>query len=542
MNLLACLNSSEWTVAEYAQFVALARQQGHAVATWVDPNALPPESTTAFDLVVHFGVFRSRHNPGGIPVRVGRPGDLDSDDQVITLQTLYLRLNIFLSSVPKTDVVPHVHVRLPPAADDQSAAHAQQNPTIVYAWESREDRPPRFMAPRRRGPLCGLPPCRYVGPLRDTAGYGEAARHQLWALFRAGLDVRAVAVNETVPLTSWARGEVTLEDATEALINRGFEAGQEKPGLHIYHLPPNLAMLHRAGEGKHICAVVWETSEMPAEWREPLNSFDQTWVPTAWQKDVFERGGVRNVAVVPFHLDPKWFPQFGPSILPGPPRREAETVFYSIFQWSERKAPERLLAAYLTAFTSRDPVRLVLKTYPYSGRPDDFAVIADRVQRVVDSVRYPEGLQPPRIDLVVNHLSRDELLALHRGCDVFVSLHRGEGWGLPIHEALLMGNPVIFTDISAPRELWQRPAFTADAAVHRVPFMLTPVRDLDHGLFRCDQVWGEPNVLVAQQMMQDLHRRLRPDPDLCRRVGRSFNLQDFARVVKEAFAQLAEVA
>lgn len=112
---------------------------------------------------------------------------------------------------------------------------------------------------------------------------------------------------------------------------------------------------------------------------------------------------------------------------------------------------------------------------------------------------------------------------------------------MPIHEALLMGNPVIFTDISAPRELWHRPALAADQAVRRIPAMLTPVRDVEHGLFRCDQAWGEPDLMVAQRMMQDLHRS-RPGADLCRRVGGWFDIKEFGRVVKEALGQFAEQA
>lgn len=525
MNLLVCSDDRESAVSDFATLVALARESGHAVATWTDPDTCPPEANTAYDLVVYLGAFRSRHNPGGVFVRVGPAAE--TNGQVITLEALHARLDIRPDAAPSATRLSHVHLREPHPASEPPARSAD------VRVASLEEQGP--------GPLSGLPPCRYVGVLRDTAGYGEAARHQLWSLFRAGLDVRAVSTDHTVPLPHSASSNLTLEDVTEALIDRGLKATQDEPRLHIYHLPPDMALRYKAGAGKHICAVVWETSEIPHEWREQLNSFDQTWVPTRWQKEVFERGGVRNVVVVPFHLDPKWYPQLGPAVLPGPPRREHETVFYSIFQWSERKAPERLLTAYLTAFTHRDPVRLVLKTYPYSGRPDDYAAIADRVARVVDSIRYPEGLEPPRIDLVVNHLSRNELLALHRACDVFVTLHRGEGWGMPIHEALLMGNPVIFTDISAPRELWQRPTLAADQAVRRVPAMLTPVRDVEHWLFRCDQAWGEPDVLAAQRMMQDLHRS-RPGADLCRRVGTGFNIAQFGRMVKAALVQLTENA
>jgi uncharacterized membrane protein YgcG len=48
--------------------------------------------------------------------------------------------------------------------------------------------------------------------------------------------------------------------------------------------------------------------------------------------------------------------------------------------------------------------------------------------------------------VVSEHLSSRELAMFYRGCDAFVLPSHGEGWGLPTHEAMAMGLPVVTTD------------------------------------------------------------------------------------------------
>ena len=44
--------------------------------------------------------------------------------------------------------------------------------------------------------------------------------------------------------------------------------------------------------------------------------------------------------------------------------RQADFVFYAIFEWQDRKSPERTMEAYFRAFREDDGTILVLKTNP----------------------------------------------------------------------------------------------------------------------------------------------------------------------------------
>ena len=54
--------------------------------------------------------------------------------------------------------------------------------------------------------------------------------------------------------------------------------------------------------------------------------------------------------------------------------------------------------------------------------------------------------KPPRIEVVSEHLPSWQLVAFYKTCDAFVLSTHGEGWGLPTHEAMVLGLPVITTN------------------------------------------------------------------------------------------------
>lgn len=512
-------------VASRGDFRAVARgvastfrRQGWSVLEWDDPSIPPPENTTAYDFTVFVGEFSTIHNPWG--------------------RRIWVEMGTQAGETPFTECVADVAelfqaLKLADAQEEQSTASlralAPSPPKVAAAQLA-----PAFPGARARFSaqsldLASLPPTRFVGPLRDVSGYGEAARHQMWALASAGLRI--------VPHCIEAGDSYTDDcDFWRALAGIEARAKRLRPQATVYHLPPDVALRSRvAGEGPHICAPVWETTRIPQEWVSMLNQFDAVWCPTVWQADVFRVAGVERVSVVPFWLDRRWYSADGPArSLPGGARREGETVFYSIFQWSERKAPEALLAAWCCAFTDRDNVRLVLKTNTFGQGFADGQRVHDALNGILDSYQFPPGTTHAPVELLVEQTTRERMLALHRACDVYVSLHRGEGWGLPIHEALLMGRSAVFTAFGATEELWSSAGTGGDGSpVSLVPCTLTPVRNLQSPWFRIDQLWAEPDVWMAAHMMRD-----RVELRCATRPVAMMELPAFVRYVQEAYRAL----
>ncbi len=63
-----------------------------------------------------------------------------------------------------------------------------------------------------------------------------------------------------------------------------------------------------------------------------------------------------------------------------------------------------------------------------------------------DAMRaYAASGELPRVRLIEDELSDDELAALYRACDVLVHPYRGEGFAMPVLEAMACGLPVIVT-------------------------------------------------------------------------------------------------
>lgn len=311
----------------------------------------------------------------------------------------------------------------------------------------------------------------YVGRVNCVIGQGAAARHQIYVLRKAGLRFRVVDAG------SCASPDPGERDAFIQAARRS-DAGTMVTAGTIFHLQPNMAEpFRRAGYPRpHVLVSVWETSKLPASWVAMINDYDQVWCATEWQRRVYAASGVREqlLWVVPFALDPD-------AISPAPTRVAGDSfVFGSVFQWSERKDPAGLLAAYLKAFAATDPVKLVLKL---SLGDDPKTPVANRVDGLIKQLR-PDG-SAPRVEVIAQALDSADMAAFYASIDCYVSAHRGEGFGLPIAEALLHGRPVIATGWSAPAEY-------AAGLYRGVNYKLVPPHNMDwQPFYGPDQRWAQ---------------------------------------------------
>jgi glycosyltransferase involved in cell wall biosynthesis len=296
---------------------------------------------------------------------------------------------------------------------------------------------------------------RWVAPLLDGSGYAEAGRNYVAALSTAGVNVMAHSVSFENSRSDYGRAGKLSEAAIANKINYA---------INVVFLTPDHFPIYREMGAYNIGLFDWETDFLPPQWVTTCNEMDEIWVPCQWTADVAKKSKVTR----PIHV-------FGHCASPddytdGPTLSFQEVdpswyKFYSIFQWTERKNPRGLLQSYLKAFTDKDPVILILKTYRANYSESEQAAIVSEIEKIKGEVG---GAHQPRVMALLGMMTKEEMQALHRTGDCFALIHRSEGWGLPHFEACMMGKPVITTNYSANLELPSRTPATWSTVAGRL--------------------------------------------------------------------------
>lgn len=326
----------------------------------------------------------------------------------------------------------------------------------------------------------------YCGPFRDHSGYGEANRHDIAALHTAGVHVMPKLVSYTVdPADFGTLGRMMAElEAQEPIDYR----------IKILHVTPNeFPRLMERGK-YHIGRFFWETDKVPSEFVEGLNLMDEIWTGSKANESAMRKGGVtKPIFIIPQanETDRQW-PE--PYKIPG--LADGAYLFYSIFEWTDRKNPLGLLNAYLKEFQAGENVGLLIKTYFRNFTYANKHMIRDAVQKVRDT----SGVKnPPPIFLYQELMDREHIMRLHKTGNAFVSAHRGEGWGVPQVEAMLAGNPVITTGYGGVHEY-----LTDQANAFVLPYEMQPLKGMYHSSrwYEPDQNWADPSEKALRDAMR----------------------------------------
>jgi glycosyltransferase involved in cell wall biosynthesis len=239
----------------------------------------------------------------------------------------------------------------------------------------------------------------------------------------------------------------------EATRNRRFR----KPAhLHVWHQwPPSPAV---PPAGKWVVWQGWEYGSLPRKIATLLQGVDEVWTYSSHCAREFEADGIprSKIRVIPLGVDPDRFHPGGDGAFAnddpmqedlGKPGRTArfrsltgrKTVFLFVGGTIWRKGIDLLLSAFCRAFTRHDDVALLVKEMGSASFYKDYN-LTEAVERLAS---FPEA---PKIVLLEDMLSDDEMPALYRACDCLVHPYRGEGFGLPVLEAMACGLPVIATE------------------------------------------------------------------------------------------------
>lgn len=227
----------------------------------------------------------------------------------------------------------------------------------------------------------------------------------------------------------------------------------------------------------------WELPEFPDEWLENMNLVDEIWVPSTFVADSIAAKSRVPVVKIPHSIEvkidePRSREYFG---LPQDPF--LFLCMYDLKSYQERKNPMGAIKAFQSAFDRNDDsVGLVVKVNGLHDGDKD----TDILNEIAAGYR--------NIHFIKQTLSRSDTNALLQAVDSFVSLHRSEGFGLGLAEAMYLGKPVIGTGWSSNIDFMN--AYNSCI----VDYELIPVGQ-DHGPYKKEQLWAEPNLGTAASYM-----------------------------------------
>jgi hypothetical protein len=311
----------------------------------------------------------------------------------------------------------------------------------------------------------------YYGYPFDASGYSQACRATIGALHSAGIQLSVVDLT--------GRPHQVPDPLVSSLLGRPLS-----PDFHLFHgIPPEWAA--RAFPLRNVIGMtVWETDAMPPQWRNILNHSLEVWLPSKFNQQVFGRALEKPVFVLPHPLPP---PRSGATEQSCPLNGTAEGkfVFYSMFEWQERKNPHGILEAYLRAFNANDSSLLLLKTNPNAA-----AVAANALREAREKTKSDAA-----VEIRAEAWAPDQMEGLHARGDCYISLHRGEGWNYPLFEAAARGVPVVATAYSGPLDY-------LDPAAHRlVRCGVGPVLQR-YRYYHPSMHWAEPDVVHAAAQLR----------------------------------------
>jgi len=326
---------------------------------------------------------------------------------------------------------------------------------------------------------------RLFGPLGGTSGYGNAVK---------GF-ARAFS-NSDIP-TKFHFGQKAEEKNYDFFMTLNDYTGQTNVDFYL-HGPP--WSKHRSQAYK-IGYFYWEADRLPISWERMINQVDELWLPCKLVEDACRKAKFKGpIKIVPTPID-YWDNEdrlFFPSDFSKTHRISDDVFkFYSVFQWHERKGFKELLHAYYKTFNENDNVILILKVNSLGVGN----YTKDKIKRDILEVKRRLNLKYyPRIYMCRDVIDEYYIQALHNTCDCYVSPHHGEGWGVPIHDAMLSGNHLIVTKYGGITE------HLDENSANIIEHKLGPVAGMDWSvLYNNYQSWAYPSIRSLSVQMRRIY-------------------------------------
>ncbi|MHA1830035.1 MAG: glycosyltransferase [Candidatus Helarchaeota archaeon] len=267
-----------------------------------------------------------------------------------------------------------------------------------------------------------------VGPLYDISGYGALTRRISSLLISIdNLDVYLKAASFT--------SNKIYTSEFEAFENKQLQPINYKDTSALHILTPNL-WIYLKGLRYNIGCYTFECNDIPQNWILPIKGMDFIYVMSQHDREVTAQYRSKDtIQVLKYYVDPGIFNPSGEVL-----EKNDKFIIGTVMDWNPRKGNDLVFLSYLSAFDEKDKVELWIKTY-FAPEPNrTLTIVRNDLNAIMKTLKKNKK---PKIKLFIEPMTKEDLAKFYRSLDVFLFPSRGEGWGIPAHEAMACGIPII---------------------------------------------------------------------------------------------------
>lgn len=267
----------------------------------------------------------------------------------------------------------------------------------------------------------------YTGFL-NSSGYAIAAQDYILALNQScKYDIKVCAIG-TGPIPP------ALSESRCGVLNKLISNHHVTPDINILHCIPTMQTRYKKGTGKYLGFATYETYDPPQNWFDILNSNDGIITPSLFNYKIFSCDKIKKpVFYIPHCLDMSLYHS---DIKPMYEYDKFSFLFLGT--WKKRKGYEQLIEAFLSEFSNKDNVQLVIKTDKTSQAEQYVANIKKGLGN--------KGFSPVLFESKV--FNEQDISNFIKSFNCLIIPTSGEGYGLPGLQAMSLKVPVIITNFS----------------------------------------------------------------------------------------------
>lgn len=285
--------------------------------------------------------------------------------------------------------------------------------------------------------------------------------------------------------------EGLVKKMVEILVDEG--KSYEDLDFYIYHRWP--LRFNPPALGYFIIMQPWEFGSLPLEWISSFNDFaDDIWVYSNYLKETYISSGINpgKISVIHPFIDISVFRKSDQRVELGTNKK---FKFLFVGGTIHRKGIDVLLNAYLSAFTNKDDVCLVIKDVctnsAYAGQ-----TISKTIEKISVNKNFAEVLY-----IKDEYRTENQIVSLYNSCDCLVHPYRAEGFGLPVAEAMACGLPVIVTNYGACMDFCNmKNAFLVESKIE-----ISKEKRIGDIVTIGNPFWAEPDIASLKDNMQYLY-------------------------------------